>query len=148
MVRTLAEPTLTAISGESAHFLAGGEFPVPTGRDKDGVITITYKPFGVGLSFTPVVLTEDRISLHVKTEVSDLSTENAFQASGLDAPGAVRPPQRIDPRASLRRIHGHGRAAAGQHPPDASAAFPPCRSCPCSAPCSAAATSSGTRPSS
>jgi pilus assembly protein CpaC len=86
MVRTLAEPTLTAISGESAHFLAGGEFPVPTGRDADGVITITYKPFGVGLSFAPVVLTEDRISLHVSTEVSDLSTENAFSGSGLTLP--------------------------------------------------------------
>jgi pilus assembly protein CpaC len=91
MVRTLAEPTLTAISGESANFLAGGEFPVPTGRDKDGIITITYKPFGVALSFTPIVLTEDRISLHIKTEVSDLSTENAFSLSKLTLPSvAVR----------------------------------------------------------
>jgi pilus assembly protein CpaC len=91
MVRTLAEPTLTAISGESASFLAGGEFPVPTGRDKDGIITITYKPFGVSLTFTPVVLTEDRISVHIKTEVSDLSTENSFQLTGLTLPSlAVR----------------------------------------------------------
>jgi pilus assembly protein CpaC len=82
MVRTLAEPTLTAISGESANFLAGGEFPVPTGRDQDGNITITYKPFGVSLGFTPVVLGEGRISLHVKTEVSELSNENAVQLPG------------------------------------------------------------------
>ncbi len=89
MVRTLAEPTLTAISGESASFLAGGEFPVPTGRDQDGNITITYKPFGVSLSFTPVVLNEGRISLHVKTEVSELSSENAVQLSGLTLPSIV-----------------------------------------------------------
>ncbi|MBN9025390.1 MAG: lipopolysaccharide heptosyltransferase II [Rhizobiales bacterium] len=86
MVRTLAEPTLTAISGESASFLAGGEFPVPTGRDQDGNITITYKPFGVSLAFTPVVLGEGRISLHVKTEVSELSSENSVQLSGLSLP--------------------------------------------------------------
>jgi pilus assembly protein CpaC len=83
MVRTLAEPTLTA------SFLAGGEFPVPTGRDQDGNITITYKPFGVSLSFTPVVLNEGRISLHVKTEVSELSSENAVQLSGLTLPSIV-----------------------------------------------------------
>jgi pilus assembly protein CpaC len=89
MVRTLAEPTLTAISGESANFLAGGEFPVPTGRDQNNNITITYKPFGVSLAFTPVVLSEGRISLHVKTEVSELSTENAVQLSGLTLPSIV-----------------------------------------------------------
>jgi pilus assembly protein CpaC len=89
MVRTLAEPTLTAISGESASFLAGGEFPVPTGRDQDGNITITYKPFGVSLAFTPVVLGEGRISLHVKTEVSELSSENSVQLSGLSLPSIV-----------------------------------------------------------
>ena len=58
LVRTLAEPNLTAITGESANFLAGGEFPVPVGRDRDGNIIIEYKPFGVGLGFTPVVLSE------------------------------------------------------------------------------------------
>lgn len=89
MVRTLAEPTLTAISGESASFLAGGEFPVPTGRDQDGNITITYKPFGVSLAFTPVVLGEGRISLHVKTEVSELSSENSVQLSGLSLPSII-----------------------------------------------------------
>ncbi|MHA1547949.1 MAG: type II and III secretion system protein family protein [Alphaproteobacteria bacterium] len=85
MIRTLAEPTLTAISGESASFLAGGEFPVPTGRDSTGQISIEFKPFGVALSFTPVVLSEGRISLRVKTEVSELSAEGAFVLSGTGA---------------------------------------------------------------
>ena len=83
MITTLAEPTLTAISGESASFLAGGEFPVPTGRDSSGNINIEFKPFGVALSFTPVVLSEGRISLRVKTEVSELSADGAFTLTGL-----------------------------------------------------------------
>jgi pilus assembly protein CpaC len=87
LFRTLAEPTLTAISGESASFLAGGEFPVPVGRDRDGNITLEFKPFGVSLTFTPVVLSEGRISLRVKTEVSELSQEGALQLSGFSIPG-------------------------------------------------------------
>ncbi|KAA5802195.1 type II and III secretion system protein family protein [Alkalicaulis satelles] len=78
LVRTLAEPNITAISGEAAQFLAGGEFPVPVGRDRDGNITIEFKPFGVGLGFTPVVLSEGRISLRISTEVSELSNEGAI----------------------------------------------------------------------
>lgn len=89
MIKTLAEPTLTAISGESASFLAGGEFPVPTGRDRDGNILIDYKPFGVSLGFTPVVLSEGRISLRVKTEVSELSSEGNFQVDGLSLPSII-----------------------------------------------------------
>ena len=77
LLKTLAEPTLTAVSGETASFLAGGEFPIPVASDEDG-ITIEYKPFGVGLSFTPVVLSENRISLRVKTEVSETTTDGAF----------------------------------------------------------------------
>jgi pilus assembly protein CpaC len=76
MLRTLAEPTLTAISGESASFLAGCQFPYPT-SDSNGGTTIAFKDFGVALAMTPVVLSDGRISLHVKTEVSQLSTENA-----------------------------------------------------------------------
>jgi pilus assembly protein CpaC len=72
MLRTLAEPTLTAVSGETANFLAGGEFPVPVAAD-DGQISIGFKQFGVNLAFTPVVLSAGRISLKVRTEVSDLS---------------------------------------------------------------------------
>jgi pilus assembly protein CpaC len=78
LVRTLAEPNLTAISGEAAKFLAGGEYPVPVGQDNQGRVTIEFKPFGVGLNFTPVVLSEGRISLKIATEVSELSSENAF----------------------------------------------------------------------
>ncbi len=86
MLKTLAEPTLTAISGESASFLAGGEFPVPTGMDQNGNITIQFKQFGVSLSFTPVVLSAGRISLHVKTEVSELSNEGAIALGSVSIP--------------------------------------------------------------
>jgi pilus assembly protein CpaC len=84
VIRTLAEPNLTAISGESATFLAGGEFPVPGGYTCDSnvppvcQIQIQWKKFGVGLNFTPVVLSEGRISLKVMTEVSELSPVNAI----------------------------------------------------------------------
>jgi pilus assembly protein CpaC len=82
LVRTLAEPNLTAISGESAKFLAGGEFPVPVSRDRDGNVQIEFKPFGVGLGFTPVVLSEGRISLKISTEVSEITSENSFVSQG------------------------------------------------------------------
>jgi len=86
VLRTLAEPTLTAITGESAKFLAGGEFPVPAGRDRDGNITIVFKPFGVGLGFTPVVLSGGRISMKVSTEVSELSNVGAVSLGGVSIP--------------------------------------------------------------
>jgi pilus assembly protein CpaC len=83
VIRTLAEPNLTAISGETANFLAGGEFPVPAGLSCDPATrscqtTVQFKKFGVGLGFTPVVLSEGRISLKVMTEVSELSNEGAL----------------------------------------------------------------------
>jgi len=76
MLRTLAEPTLTAVSGETANFLAGGEFPVPVSGD-DGEISVQFKQFGVSLAFTPVVLSSGRISLKVRSEVSDISATGA-----------------------------------------------------------------------
>ncbi len=79
LVRTLAEPNITALSGEPANFLAGGEFPVPVGQTQDNTVTIEFKPFGVGLGFTPIVLSEGRISLRMSTEVSELSALGAFQ---------------------------------------------------------------------
>ncbi len=82
LIHTLAEPNLTAVSGETAKFLAGGEFPVPASRDRDGNVTVTFKQFGVGLSFTPVVLTENRISLQISTEVSELTNTGAFTLGG------------------------------------------------------------------
>jgi pilus assembly protein CpaC len=86
VVRTLAEPNLTAISGESATFIAGGEFPIPAGFSCDPVThvcttQISYKKFGISLNFTPVVLTEGRISLRVMTEVSELSNDNSITVS-------------------------------------------------------------------
>lgn len=81
IVRTLAEPNIVAMSGESAKFLAGGEFPVPVGQSDTGEIRIEFKPYGVGLSFTPVVLSEGRISLKVSTEVSELTAQGAFQGA-------------------------------------------------------------------
>jgi pilus assembly protein CpaC len=86
LIRTLAEPTLTAISGESAKFLAGGEFPVPVDVDARGQVKIEFKPFGVGLGFTPIVMSEGRISLKINTEVSELSSEGALaRGTGLPA---------------------------------------------------------------
>ena len=82
LVHMLAEPNLTAVSGETAKFLAGGEFPVPSGRDSQGNVSITFKQFGVGLSFTPVVLSAGRISLQVSTEVSELTTTGSFTLQG------------------------------------------------------------------
>jgi pilus assembly protein CpaC len=83
IIRTLAEPTLTAISGENANFLAGGEFPIPGNYTCDPTtrscqVQVQFKKFGVGLNFTPVVLSEGRISLKVMSEVSELSNENAL----------------------------------------------------------------------
>lgn len=85
VIRMLAEPNLTAISGETATFVAGGEFPIPNGLSCDTTRNppicqqqIDWKKFGVSLSFTPVVLSEGRISMRVATEVSDLSTDNAL----------------------------------------------------------------------
>ena len=85
VLHTLAEPSLTAISGETATFLAGGEFPIPSGLACDTTKSppicqpsIDFKKFGVSLNFTPVVLGEGRISLKVMTEVSDLSTDNSL----------------------------------------------------------------------
>jgi pilus assembly protein CpaC len=84
VTRTLAEPNLTAISGETASFLAGGEFPVVTGSSGPPAYTPTveFKKFGVSLIFTPVVLSEGRISLKVLTEISELSTEGALSVPG------------------------------------------------------------------
>ena len=81
LIRTLAEPNLTAISGEKADFLAGGEFPIPIGYD-DGKIGIEFKPFGVGLGFRPVVVSENRISMQIKTEVSEISSDTSVRLGG------------------------------------------------------------------
>jgi pilus assembly protein CpaC len=95
VIRTLAEPNLTAISGESATFIVGGEFPFPTGvtcqTTAAGSVgqcspSIAFKKFGISLNFTPVVLTEGRISLRVMTEVSEVSSENSINITGISVP--------------------------------------------------------------
>lgn len=83
LVNTLAEPNLTAISGEQAGFLAGGEVPVPSGRDTNGNITVEYHPFGVALNFLPRVLSNERISLQIQTEVSSVSNTQTVQGQEL-----------------------------------------------------------------
>jgi len=88
VIRILAEPTLTAISGETANFLAGGSFPYPTPPSTaGGAPGFAFQNFGVGLVFTPVVLSEGRISLKVSTEVSELSPENSVTMAGTTVPG-------------------------------------------------------------
>ncbi|MFS8179954.1 type II and III secretion system protein family protein [Pseudovibrio denitrificans] len=89
VMRTLAEPTLVAVSGENASFLAGGEFPIPIAYE-DNKVSLEFKPFGVGLDFTPVVLSEGRIKLRVKTEVSELSSEGAVSIAGGIAVSALK----------------------------------------------------------
>jgi pilus assembly protein CpaC len=85
VVRVLAEPNITAISGESGKFLAGGEFPIPVGQD-NGKISIEFKPFGVGLAYTPMVLSDGRISLKLAVEVSDLTPEGAIRTESIVIP--------------------------------------------------------------
>ncbi|MBA2466103.1 MAG: type II and III secretion system protein family protein [Sphingomonas sp.] len=85
LVTVLAEPNLTALSGETASFLAGGEFPIPVSQSQDAV-TIEYKQYGVGLAFTPVVLGDGRISMRVRPEVSELSNEGAVKLNDFIVP--------------------------------------------------------------
>lgn len=92
LVRTLAEPNLTAVSGEAGHFLVGGEFPVPTGSDNTGRISIEFKPYGVGLGYTPVVMSGGRISLKLSTEVSELSSLGSFTLSNGSASRSLTVP--------------------------------------------------------
>ncbi len=85
LIRTLAEPNLTAVSGETAKFLAGGEYPIPV-VDASGQQSVTYKEYGVGVAFTPVVLSEGRISLKIETEVSELTDVGGVTLSSISIP--------------------------------------------------------------
>jgi len=89
LIRTKAEPTLVATSGETANFLSGGEFPLLTNVfiDDQGQLQreFEFKPFGVSLGFTPVVLSEGRISLNISTEVSEPTTEGSFETGGISS---------------------------------------------------------------
>ncbi|WP_084398909.1 type II and III secretion system protein family protein [Henriciella aquimarina] len=85
IIRTLAEPNLVARSGEPASFLAGGEFPVPVSADQD-VVTIQFREFGVGLEFTPVIISDSKIRLEVSPEVSQLDPRNSVRLSDVEIP--------------------------------------------------------------
>jgi pilus assembly protein CpaC len=88
LIRTLAEPNLTAMSGEQAKFLAGGEFPVPVAQDENKV-SVEWKQFGVNVSFKPMVMNEGRISLAVSAEVSELSEEGAITLPHTELSGGL-----------------------------------------------------------
>jgi pilus assembly protein CpaC len=102
LITVLAEPNLTALSGETATFLAGGEFPIPVSVD-DGEIGIEFKEFGVSLSFTPTILSGGRISMRVRPEVSQLSTNGAITLQNL-----------VIPALSTRRAETTVELASGQ----------------------------------
>jgi len=85
LITVLAEPNLTALSGESANFLAGGEFPIPVPQD-DSTLTIVYREFGVALGFVPLVLDDGQLQIAVRSEVSQLSDVGALQISGFSIP--------------------------------------------------------------
>jgi pilus assembly protein CpaC len=85
LVTTLSEPNLTALSGETADFLAGGEYPIPISQGL-GTTSIEYKRFGVSLAYTPTVLSNGRISIRVRPEVSELSAQGAITINGFQVP--------------------------------------------------------------
>jgi pilus assembly protein CpaC len=89
MVRTLAEPNLTALSGQEAKFLAGGEYPVPVAQD-GGEITVQFKPFGVELNFIPRVVDEDIINLELEAAVSAVDPQNGYSINGFEIDAFTR----------------------------------------------------------
>ncbi|MFK7939914.1 MAG: type II and III secretion system protein family protein [Roseovarius sp.] len=89
VVRTLAEPNLTALSGQEAKFLAGGEFPIPVAQDED-TITVDYKPFGVELNFVPRVMDDDIINLELAAAVSSIDSTNSLTTGSLSLPAFRR----------------------------------------------------------
>ncbi len=107
-LRTLAEPTLTALSGQEAEFLAGGEFPVPVGID-NGVITFEFKEFGIRLKFTPTVHSNGIIGLEVDTSVSEPTTEGGFNAGGITIPAT----RQREAKTSVQMQAGSTLAIAG-----------------------------------
>jgi len=117
LVRTLAEPNLTAVSGESAKFLVGGEFPVPTDQDTTGHVTVSFKQYGVGLGFTPVVMSRGRISLKLSTEVSEITNTGAFTLTGSSTSTSgttVTSPSLVVPGLNVRRAETVVELPSGQ----------------------------------
>ena len=108
MVRTLAEPNLTALSGQEASFLAGGEYPIPV-TDGDGAVTIEYKPFGVQLNFTPRVVDGHRINLELNAAVSSVDIGTSVTASGISVNGFLR----RETQTTVEMLDGQSFAIAG-----------------------------------
>src|SRR5262249_38450238 len=98
LVTTLAEPTLVALSGETASFLAGGEFPIATTSGLNGT-QIEFKEYGVSLAFTPTVLEGGRISMRIRPEVSQLTSEGAITLNNIQIPAL--PPRRAETTVEL-----------------------------------------------
>jgi pilus assembly protein CpaC len=124
IITILAEPNLTAVTGQTASFLAGGEIPVPYPGGPNGQITIQYKQFGVSLEFTPTIIRTNRIGLHVRPEVSAMSQAGAVKINGFDIPSfTVR---RAD--STIEMASGETFAMAGlfqrQMSPDVALKFP------------------------
>lgn len=104
LISVMAEPNLTAVSGQTASFLAGGEFPIPVVQSgTSNSISVDFKPFGVALDFTPTVLSDNRINLVVRPEVSELSTTNSIILDGWQIPGLT-----------VRRVETTVELASGQ----------------------------------
>ncbi|WP_298015383.1 type II and III secretion system protein family protein [uncultured Castellaniella sp.] len=109
LISVLAEPNLSAVSGQTASFLAGGEFPVPVSQER-GAISVEFKPFGVALDFTPTVLSDDRISMKVRPEVSQVDYTNA---AVLMIGDGTTPSLQI-PGLSVRRVETTVEMASGE----------------------------------
>lgn len=117
LVRSLAEPDLVAISGEAGHFLVGGEFPVPVGQDNTGKVTIDYKQYGVGLGYTPIVMSKGRISLKISAEVSELSNTGGFTLSNTSTSSTgttTSAPSLVIPGLNVRRVESTVELPSGQ----------------------------------
>jgi pilus assembly protein CpaC len=108
LLTTLAEPNLTTLSGEAAHFHAGGEVPIPVPQSF-GVTTIQYKSYGVELSFTPTILPGDRIAMRVHPSVSEISSANAVSISGVSVPSFIE----RDAESNVEMASGQTLAIAG-----------------------------------
>ena len=104
LITIMAEPNLTALSGQTASFLAGGEFPIPVAQSSTtNTITVEFKSFGIALDFTPTVLSNNRISLMVRPEVSQIDTNYSVTIDGTNIPGL-----------SVRRVQTTVELASGQ----------------------------------
>lgn len=110
---TLANPNLTVLSGETGSFLAGGEIPIPVSQGL-GAVSVDYKQYGVSLAYTPTVLSDGRISLRLKPEVSQLPPPAAVQISGTTIPALTT--RRVETTVELGSGQAHGRRAAAERP--------------------------------